>query len=272
VSCLPDPLAASASGSGNVAPVTNPELPVTAPPKRLLRPLEDTLELPSASRPAGARNVAGAGNADRDRVGGGVPAGDEGEPRHRRMWIEFPILVLSALLIAVFIKTFLFQAFWIPSSSMENTLEINDRVLVNKLSYRFGDIQRGDVVVFDDPNGEPSDESVVGAILRNLRESVGLSTPKSEFIKRVVGISGDTVEISGGVLVVNGEAINEPYLPPRTDMPDFGPATVGDGELFVMGDNRNASQDSRIFGTVDAGGVVGQAFVIIWPVDRWGGL
>jgi signal peptidase I len=109
-------------------------------------------------------------------------------------------------------------------------------------------------------------------VFRNLRESVGLSTPKSEFIKRVVGIGGDTVEIRDGELLVNGEPVDEPYLHPRTDMPDFGPESVPEGSIFVMGDNRNASQDSRVFGSVSEDAVVGEAFVIIWPIDRWGGL
>ncbi len=221
--------------------------------------LDDTVELPAALVPSPPDP--------------GMPVEEPpSEARPRRLWIEFPILVISALLIAVFIKTFLFQAFWIPSSSMENTLEVYDRVLVNKLSYRFGDINRGDVVVFDDPNGVPTEESVVASVFRNLRESVGLSTPKSEFIKRVVGIGGDTVEIRDGELLVNGEPVDEPYLHPRTDMPDFGPESVPEGSIFVMGDNRNASQDSRVFGSVSEDAVVGEAFVIIWPIDRWGGL
>jgi signal peptidase I len=200
--------------------------------------LDDTVELPASMVPSPPDP--------------GMPVEEPpSEARPRRLWIEFPILVISALLIAVFIKTFLFQAFWIPSSSMENTLEVYDRVLVNKLSYRFGEIDRGDVVVFDDPNGAPTEESVVASVFRNLRESVGLSTPKSEFIKRVVGIGGDTVEIRDGELLVNGEP---------------------EGSIFVMGDNRNASQDSRVFGSVSEDAVVGEAFVIIWPIDRWGGL
>lgn len=224
-------------------------------------PVDDTLEMPSRPPPP-ERPV-----ADETTT----PA-TPGKRRGRPAWLEFPILVVSALLIAVFIKTFLFQAFWIPSSSMEDTLHVNDRVLVSKLAYRLGDIQRGDVVVFDDPNGVPSTESVVESVLRNLRESVGLSTPRSEFIKRVIAIAGDTVEVTDGVLLVNGEAVDEPYLHPSADMVDFGPETISQGHIFVLGDNRNASQDSRIFGEVEEAGVVGNAFVIIWPIDRWGGL
>ncbi len=196
--------------------------------------------------------------------------GDGDTPRS--FWRELPALILIALVIAVLIKTFAFQAFYIPSSSMENTLEINDRVLVNKIEYRLGDIARGDVLVFDDPTGDTTQESVIEAVLRNLAESVGLSTPKSEFIKRVVGLPGDVILIEDGVVHVNGEPLDEPYLHPNTNMPDFGPVTVEEGRLFMMGDNRNSSQDSRFFGTVDMETVVGRAFVILWPPSRWAGL
>ncbi len=194
------------------------------------------------------------------------------EKEHRSFWRELPILIIVALVIAVLIKTFIIQAFWIPSGSMRETLEINDRVLVNKLSYRFGDIQRGDVVVFDDPRGVQNRESVVESVARNLAESVGLSTPKSEFIKRVIGLPGETIEIRDGVLSVDGVPLEEDYLHPDTDMLDFGPQVVEEGHYFVMGDNRNRSQDSRSFGAIDGEAVVGEAFVVLWPLSRWSGL
>ena len=197
---------------------------------------------------------------------------DEEEPRHRSFWRELPFLILVALVIAVVIKTFVVQAFWIPSSSMEETLQINDRVLVNKLSYDFGDIGRGDVIVFDDPRGSQERESVVESVVRNLAESVGISTPKSEFIKRVIGLPGETIEVRDGMVHVNGEALSEDYLHPRSTMPDFGPQVVAPGTFFVMGDNRNSSQDSRFFGPIDAESVVGRAFVVLWPPSRWSGL
>lgn len=188
-------------------------------------------------------------------------------------WAELPLLVLVALVIAVIIKTFLVQAFWIPSSSMENTLLVNDRVLVNKLSYRFGDVHRGQVIVFDDPRGEERDgEGFIGAVVRNVAEAVGLSTPRSEFIKRVVGLPGETIEISGGRVLVDGVALDEPYLKPGAGMPDFGPMVIPEGHVFVMGDNRSASQDSRFFGPIPEEDIVGRAFVVIWPPSRWGGL
>ena len=200
-----------------------------------------------------------------------------GEPKKKQLpfWVELPMLIGIALIVAVVIKTFLFQAFYIPSSSMEDTLQINDRVLVSKISYNIGDIEHGDVVVFDDPRGgfEQPEEGALDSVMRNLLESIGLAAPQSEFIKRVIGMPGDTVEAKDGSVVVNGVALFEPYRKqPDRPIPDFGPILVPQGELFVMGDNRFASQDSRFFGTIPIDTVVGHAFVIIWPPSNWTGL
>ncbi len=203
---------------------------------------------------------------------------DAGETKKRRQlpfWIEFPLLVGVALLVAILIKTFLFQAFYIPSGSMEDTLQVNDRVLVNKLAYQIGDIARGDVIVFDDPRGGfgQTDESVVDSALRNLFESIGLAAPRSEFIKRVIGLPGEVVEGRDGRVYVDGAPIDEPYLKePTRPIAAFGPIAVPSDALFVMGDNRAESQDSRVFGPIPTEDVVGKAFVIIWPPSRWGGL
>ena len=208
-----------------------------------------------------------------------VTAGDEvaDEEGRKRIpfWVEFPLLILVALAVAILIKTFLFQAFYIPSSSMEDTLLVNDRVLVNKLTYRFGDIAQGDVIVFDDPRGgfAGDGESVIDSAVRNVLESVGLATPRSEFIKRVIGLPGDVVEGRDGGVWVNGMPLDEPYLKdPGFAIAPFGPVNVPADHLFVMGDNRAASQDSRFFGPIPTEDVVGKAFVIIWPPGRWGGL
>jgi signal peptidase I len=190
-------------------------------------------------------------------------------------WIELPMLIGIALIVAVVIKTFLFQAFYIPSSSMEDTLQINDRVLVSKISYAIGDVDHGDVIVFDDPRGgfEQPEEGALDSVMRNLLESIGLAAPQSEFIKRVIGLPGDRVEAKDGVLLVNGVSQVEPYRKqPERPIADFGPILVPQGELFVMGDNRFASQDSRFFGTIPIDTVVGHAFVIIWPPSNWSGL
>lgn len=204
------------------------------------------------------------------------PSGSTGKSKKQLpLWLEFPLLIGAALLIAVLIKTFLFQAFWIPSSSMENTLLIYDRVLVSKLSYEFSDISQLDVIVFDDPRAgfEQPEEDAIERAIRNLKESIGLATPQSEFIKRVIGLPGDVVEGSDGSVFVNGVRLDEPYLK-QPDLPirPFGPVTVPVDSLFVMGDNRRASQDSRFFGPIPVDDVVGKAFVIIWPVGRAGGI
>jgi signal peptidase I len=188
--------------------------------------------------------------------------------------VELPILVLVALVVAVLIKTFLVQAFWIPSGSMIHTLEINDRVLVNKLSYAFGEPEPGDVIVFDPPFGaEEEDEPLLQAVVRNIAESLGLRTPAVEdLIKRVIAVGGQELEVVSNQVLIDGIAIDEPYLDESAFMPDFGPVDVPIGTVFVMGDNRPRSQDSRRFGPIDTDSIVGRAFVRVWPFDRWGGL
>ncbi len=206
---------------------------------------------------------------------GKAGTGTTDDEKQLPFWLEFPMLIGIALVVAVIIKTFLFQAFFIPSSSMENTLRIDDRVLVNKVIYRIGDVSRSDVIVFDDPRPgfEQPQEDAIGSAVRNLLESVGIVTPQSEFIKRVIGVPGDVVQARNGDLLVNGVVQIEPYRKyPIEPIPDFGPIDVEPGRLFVMGDNRRASQDSRYFGTIPIEDVVGKAFVIIWPPSHWSGL
>ncbi|NND03183.1 MAG: signal peptidase I [Acidimicrobiia bacterium] len=182
------------------------------------------------------------------------------------------MLVAIALVLAVVVKTLLFQAFYIPSESMVETLQVDDRILVNKLSYRFGEPERGDVVVFDQTPDEG--ESLIGALLRNLAESVGARTPEADLIKRVVALPGETIEIRDNTVFIDGEALDEPYLQPatRTRWENSDPLLVPDNEFFVMGDNRTRSLDSRRFGPITREEIIGRAFVIIWPTSRWGGL
>lgn len=185
---------------------------------------------------------------------------------------ELPVLIVVAFAIALLIKTFLLQAFFIPSASMEPTLMIGDRVLVEKVGYRLGGADRGDVVVFEKDvgalinpapeEGEPFYVDIVNAF----KELFGFPTgSKQDFIKRVIGVGGDTVEGRDNKVFVNGEAIAEPYLPEGTTTSDFGPVEIPEGMVFVMGDNRANSDDSRGFGPVDADKIVGRAFVLIWP-------
>jgi signal peptidase I len=192
---------------------------------------------------------------------------------------ELGLLTLSALVIAIVIKSFLVQAFYIPSGSMEPTLMPNDRILVNRLAYRFGDIERGDIIVFADPTPTPQDRGVLGGVVHWLGEGVGVVKPTDDdFIKRVIALPGETWEIRDGVTYVDGQKIDEPYVNlADPDTRSFGPETVPDGMLFVMGDNRNHSGDSRFpapggLGYIPVDNVIGQAFVIIWPGSRLGWL
>lgn len=191
----------------------------------------------------------------------------------RSFWRELPILIVVALAVAVVIKTFLVQAFFIPSASMRDTLLEGDRVMVNKLAYRFGEPARGDVIVFDSPLApDKGGESFLGAVVRNIGEALGLSTPDTALIKRVIAIGGETIEIRGNTVYIDGVAIDEPYLRPGSQMPAFGPLTIPADEVFVMGDNRNQSEDSRRFGTIPLDDIIGRAFLRVWPPSRWGGL
>lgn len=212
------------------------------------------------------------------RDGASVPHvdGDRGETKSSSAVLgflaEIPGLMLVAFLLAILLKTFLLQAFYIPSESMLPTLEINDRVLVNKLSYRFGDPGRGDVAVFTDP-GSVGKTGLAG-LWDSLTSGFGLTKPGEEdFIKRIIGLPGETLEIRQGVIYIDDQPIPESlateggYLGGPSE--EFGPTTVPEGHYFVMGDNRQFSADSRtLLGTIPADHLVGRAFVLIWPVDR----
>ncbi len=200
------------------------------------------------------------------------PTEEAAPPRKkaRSLLTELPFLVLIALVLAVLVKTVAFQAFFIPSESMFDTLQVNDRVLVNKISYRIGQPQRGDVVVFD--RTPDTEESLSGALLRNLAESIGLRTPEADLIKRVIGLPGETVEIADNEVLINGIPLAEPYLREVARTSSMDRITIPEDEYFVMGDNRSRSLDSRSFGPVTREEIVGKAFVIIWPTSRWGGL
>jgi signal peptidase I len=187
-----------------------------------------------------------AGDGDLD------PDGESsGMSRSTRSAIEWVAVIVGALVVALVVKTFLIQAFYIPSESMVPTLQVRDRVLVNKLSYDFGDIGRGDIVVFDRPGG-PGPDGI------------------AELIKRVVALEGETVEGRDNQVFVDGEPIDESYLPEGTITSDFGPEVVPDGHVWVMGDNRSASDDSRRFKSIAEDDIVGRAFVTIWPLSEIG--
>jgi signal peptidase I len=202
-------------------------------------------------------------------------AQDRGEraDANRSFWRELPLLIVVALVVAVLIKTFLVQAFYIPSASMADTLVEGDRVMVNKLAYRFGDPDHGDVIVFDNPRGtDNGGESILGAVLRHIGESLGVSSPDSALIKRVVAIEGETLEIRDNQVFIDGAAQSEPFVRDGSNMADFGPVDVPENHVFVMGDNRGQSQDSRSFGPIPESDIIGKAFIKVWPPGRWGGL
>lgn len=186
-------------------------------------------------------------------------------------WKELPILVVVAFVVALLVKTFVLQAFYIPSASMLPTLREGDRVIVEKVGYRLGEPERGDVVVFerDLPSLPPSpavDEPFWTDIINAFRGLFGFPTGSSQdFIKRVIAVEGDAVQGLEGRVLVNGEPIDEPYLASETLTSDFGPTEVPPGMIFVMGDNRENSDDSRNFGPIPVDSVVGHAFLLVWP-------
>lgn len=184
---------------------------------------------------------------------------------------EILLLGLIAVLTAVLLTNYVVQAFFIPSVSMENTLLEDDRVLVNKLTYRFRDPQPGDLVVFSHPDRQGVDYVDNGPVSRMLNEvalGLGLRSSVQDLIKRVVAVGGQTVEVRVGLLFVDGEAVSEPFRKTVTPMDPFGPVTVPEGHVFLLGDNRHNSTDSRNFGAVPESTIVGRAFALIWPVER----
>jgi signal peptidase I len=222
------------------------------------------------------------------------------EPRRRRaprrrkpmpLWQELPLLLIIAFCLAVLIRSFLLQAFFIPSGSMENTLLVGDRVLVNKVVYDVREPGRGEVVVFRGPEAWAPQITEIGTpgfftkLGRTVGDLVGISRPGAkDFIKRVIGVPGDRVACCDdqGRVTVNGRALDETYLfdnsPLDTPPGDgcrsrrFDEVLVEPGQLFVMGDHRGVSQDSRCQGTIPIDNVIGRAFVIVWPSSRWANL
>ena len=184
---------------------------------------------------------------------------------------ELPGLILVAFLLALLIKSFLVQAFYIPSQSMENTLLVGDRVLVNKMVYRFRQPQRGEIVVFENPQAVQPDRNFVEDLWHWVTEGLGVSAdPEKDFIKRIVAVPGDSFEYARGKLFVNGKRVQEPYLHPERDTDgNDEPQTIAPGHFYVMGDNRANSQDSRVFDPIPREKIVGRAFIILWPPGRF---
>jgi signal peptidase I len=250
--------------------------------------------LGTGAGPPGGNGVGGDGSDGPGGAGGDGPDGPPAPPRSEssrlvRQGIEWVILVGVAVAIALLVKAFVVQAFYIPSGSMEPTLNISDRVLVNKLSYRFGDPSRGDIVVFEAPPGEAT------AQIKDL-------------IKRIIGKPGDVVEGKDGHIYVNGQLLKEPYLKPTVQSRTFGPyyvpkqhdkiqpvddqtievngtritarlqttpprdssGAVSGDEYYVLGDNRLDSKDSTAFGPIHGDTIIGRAFLRVWPLSDFG--
>lgn len=188
-------------------------------------------------------------------------------PRHRRNRPgELPLLVVAAIVLTFVIKTFLVQAFYIPSESMVPTLRQQDRVLVEKLSYRFREPERGEVIVFHRSGEREPEGWSFGRSARGFLSGLGLAPPAGEvdFIKRIIGLPGDAVEVRHGTVLINGRPLREPYAEPETR--DSPRVIVPPGRYFMMGDNRMNSLDSRFgLGFVPRHDIIGRAFVVLWP-------
>jgi signal peptidase I len=275
---------------------SSPWRPDKAPEVTETRPIPGLSDAFRGADPAGNGSTAGGATG-----GGttGAPVSDGGEPEpeprpakdtsstkgRRSFWKELPILIVVALVLAVVIKSYAIQAFFIPSGSMQNTLAIGDRVLINKLVYHFRPIARGDIVVFngdgswDETPVQPSND-VFTKFLDDIGGIFGANQSNDIFVKRVIGVPGDHVACCNaqGQITVNGVALSESsYLyPGNAPSTTRFNITVPAGRLWVMGDHRAISYDSRGHmgmpggGTIPENQVLGRAFVIIWPPSRWG--
>ncbi len=199
-----------------------------------------------------------------------VTSTGKGRSRARRLALDAAVLVVAIVVITTLLRTLVAQAFYIPSPSMAPQLEVQDRIVVSKLSYRLHDVRRGDVIVFDAPDEVESDDPprpLPSRVLRAVLEGVNVVKPTTtEYVKRVIGLPGERVAGRGGNLFIDDRRLVEPYLPAGLATDDFAEVTVPEGELFVLGDNRGSSFDSRKFGPIERSSVVGRAVVKVWPL------
>jgi signal peptidase I len=180
---------------------------------------------------------------------GRVPKKEKRPRTLMRTVVEIVVIVAAAFALAMLVQAFIVKPFTIHQISMEPTLQEGDRVLISRLSYHFHDPKAGDVVVLHSPVDASED-----------------------LVKRIVAVGGDTVAIRDGDLFVNGVAVVEPYLNEQDFRGEYPETVILDGQVFVLGDNRNNSGDSRLFGPIDVDSIIGSAFAIYWPIGDWGGL
>jgi signal peptidase I len=211
-------------------------------------------------------SVLAPGSEGPDDPGGDDPAGAEApHGRGYRTVIEWVVILAAVLLCTVVLRSFVVQSFYIPSGSMEPTLQIGDRIIVDKLSYHLHDVHRGDIVVFARP---PLEDQAY-----------------ADLVKRVIGLPGETISSRDGQVYINGKLLAEPWLPkvdqgvtgtlpgdPNEQFNLPGPVKIPAGEYFVMGDNRTDSEDSRFFGPIPGSLIVGRAVAVVWPLDHIKGL
>ncbi len=206
-----------------------------------------------------------------------TPPGGNGQEKPRRSvkrsFLELLIIVVIAAVLAVFIQSFALKTFIIPSSSMSPTLQIGDRVIVDRVTYYFRKPRRGDIIVFRFPPTETEAMNTSNPFywpFERIGEALHLAnkTDSPPYVKRVVATEGETVELRKGVLYIDGQKVDEGYAVKDTD--DFGPMKVPEGRLFCLGDNRANSRDGRFWGTVPIRSVIGRVFLIWWPPSRFG--
>jgi signal peptidase I len=216
----------------------------------------------------GARDVpptAGGGDDDGSGPIDGTDGASDRRKRRQRALIEWLVILAIVLVCTVVLRTFVVQSYSIPSLSMSPTLQVGDRIIVDKLSYRFGSVHRGDIIVFARPPLEDQEYA--------------------DLVKRVIGLPGETISARNGHVYINGKRLDEPWLPPgpqsytgplpgdpheQFNMP--GPVKIPAGEYYVMGDNRENSEDSRFFGPISKSLIVGRAVVVAWPLSQIKGL
>jgi signal peptidase I len=255
------------------------------------RPAEEPHHRDRTATSRGLGDGYATGSADGEVAGASIDEhreGGQGQPRRRRrsddtrdrsgggasaFLRELPILILVAFVLAFLLRTFVVQVFFIPSSSMEPTLQVDDRMVVEKITFRFREPRRGDVVVFEEEGESLVSPTRSDQILRGIGQFLGLvPVDARDFVKRVIAVGGDEVWIDAGQVYVNDVPLEEPYVV-FPDNDDYGPVTVPDEHLFFLGDNRPNSSDSRrSLGFVPADAVVGRAVVIIWPLEHWNSL